>query len=228
MTSTKNIENTKLFVVSASLLLLSLAFIAFLQVNHARAEGILTGQMGVGAQGPNVTMLQQFLATNSRIYPQGLVTGNYGPLTQAAVKQFQIAYEIASPATPGFGRVGAITLARINTLLTQGLAIDVSAPEITKPDVTTGSNSATITWQTNEQAKSRVYYNTSPLYEQEVLHPFQEPLVNGQLVSDLQLNSNHEIMLSGLSRGTQYYYQIVTFDSAGNVSLSQPGTFSTD
>ncbi len=46
-------------------------------------------QLHVGSRGPAVTMLQRFLAGNPAIYPQGLVTGYYGPLTEEAVKRFQ-------------------------------------------------------------------------------------------------------------------------------------------
>ena len=68
-------------------------------------------QMDECNSGPEVTKLQTFLAGNSAIYPEGLVTGYFGPLTKAAVMRFQTAYGI-SPV----GRVGPITLNQLNVI----------------------------------------------------------------------------------------------------------------
>src|SRR3989344_5919976 len=43
----------------------------------------------VGAKGEDVSRLQQFLAKDSSIYPEGLVTGYFAALTQKAVTRFQ-------------------------------------------------------------------------------------------------------------------------------------------
>jgi len=68
-----------------------------------------------------VTNLQKFLkAMGTDIYPAGLVTGYYGPLTKAAVAKFQMNYGIVTGvSTPGYGRVGPKTMAKINELLGQ-------------------------------------------------------------------------------------------------------------
>src|SRR3990167_4471291 len=68
-----------------------------------------------------VTNLQKFLkAMGTDIYPAGLVTGYYGPLTKAAVAKFQMNYGIVvNASTPGYGRVGPKTMAKINELLGQ-------------------------------------------------------------------------------------------------------------
>ena len=57
--------------------------------------------------------LQEFLKQHAEVYPEGLVTGYYGPLTEKAVKKFQEKYSIQST-----GFVGPITRAKINQLLT--------------------------------------------------------------------------------------------------------------
>lgn len=42
-----------------------------------------------GSSGDDVSSLQTWLASRPSIYPEGLVTGNFGPLTQKAVQRFQ-------------------------------------------------------------------------------------------------------------------------------------------
>jgi peptidoglycan hydrolase-like protein with peptidoglycan-binding domain len=61
-----------------------------------------------------VTRLQIFLSRDASVYPEKRVTGFYGDLTQAAVRRFQIKYNIVStgdPQSTGFGAVGPRTLA---------------------------------------------------------------------------------------------------------------------
>ena len=62
-----------------------------------------------------VSCLQEFLKSQgSEIYPEGLVTGNFGTLTQTAVIRFQKKHGIQDT-----GFVGPITRAKINELLTK-------------------------------------------------------------------------------------------------------------
>ena len=72
-----------------------------------------------GLRSSEVTALQQFLAGDPSIYPEGLITGFYGPLTTRAVERFQTKYGIissGSPLTTGYGLVGPKTRARLSTL----------------------------------------------------------------------------------------------------------------
>jgi len=67
-----------------------------------------------GSSGEDVRRLQVFLSHDSSIYPEGQVTGYYGALTEAAVKRWQIKFNIVSAGTPettGFGVVGPRTAA---------------------------------------------------------------------------------------------------------------------
>lgn len=69
-----------------------------------------------------VRCLQEFLKNQgSAIYPEGLVTGNFGPLTRAAVVRFQERYatEILSPLglSGGTGFFGPSSRAKVNGLL---------------------------------------------------------------------------------------------------------------
>lgn len=78
----------------------------------------LTQSLKRGSSGSDVSRLQQYLAQDPSVYPEGQVAGTYGPLTEAAVKRWQAKYNIVSsgdPATTGWGTVGARTMAAIAT-----------------------------------------------------------------------------------------------------------------
>jgi len=60
---------------------------------HAQTFQTITNSIDIDSNNENVTRLQTFLASNRLIYPEGLITGYYGPLTQAAVRNFQIGYD---------------------------------------------------------------------------------------------------------------------------------------
>ncbi len=65
-----------------------------------------------GERGDEVRKLQEYLAQFPDIYPQGLVTGFFGALTEAAVKKFQLRFALGQEGT-----VGPKTLAKINELI---------------------------------------------------------------------------------------------------------------
>ena len=72
-----------------------------------------------------VRCLQGFLKLYGQdIYPEGLITGNFGNLTKSAVIRFQEKYknEILIPAgiSQGTGFVGPLTRNKINNLLYGG------------------------------------------------------------------------------------------------------------
>ena len=77
-----------------------------------------------GMKSNEVRCLQEFLRSQgTEIYPEGLVTGYFGPLTFSAVKRFQQKYwqEILSPwglnQNQPTGFVGSTTRAKINTMI---------------------------------------------------------------------------------------------------------------
>jgi len=72
-----------------------------------------------GSSGADVTRLQQILAQDKTVYPEGTITGTYGALTEAAVQRFQAKNGIVSSGTPdttGYGAVGSRTAAAIAAL----------------------------------------------------------------------------------------------------------------
>ena len=76
-----------------------------------------------GVSGDDVKRLQQFLARDPSIYPEAIVSGYYGALTEKAVQRWQTKYNIVSSGTPdstGYGVVGPRTAAAIALLCTTG------------------------------------------------------------------------------------------------------------
>jgi len=71
-----------------------------------------------GVSGEDVRKLQSYLASDPALYPEGLVTGYFGALTEAAVGRFQIgAGVLSSKSDDGYGIFGPRTRAKLNSLL---------------------------------------------------------------------------------------------------------------
>ena len=73
-----------------------------------------------GSQGAEVRKLQECLARDTQVYPEGSITGTFGAATQAAVIRFQEKYkaDILAPSglTKGTGAVKAATREKLNEL----------------------------------------------------------------------------------------------------------------
>jgi chitodextrinase len=91
----------------------------------------------------------------------------------------------------------------------------------TTPPVITGvtaspvtSNSASITWTTDEASDSQVDYGTTVAYG-------SSSPINGAL------GTSHSQLLSGLTAATVYHYRVKSKDAAGNLATSGDFTFTT-
>jgi|GEM_PF-619660 len=60
-----------------------------------------------------VTRLQTLLAKDSAIYPEGKVTGYFGPATLAAVKRFQLKESVVASTSSAYGMIGPATKAQL-------------------------------------------------------------------------------------------------------------------
>ncbi len=69
------------------------------RIEEGRINILTTADFGAGTRGAVVEYLQKLLATDPQLYPEGLVTGYYGPLTESAVKRFQAANNIPQTGT---------------------------------------------------------------------------------------------------------------------------------
>jgi|GEM_PF-639340 len=95
---------------------------------------------------------------------------------------------------------------------------DTTAPTITAVSVSSiGTSTASVSWTTNENANSKVYYGTVT------------PLVLGSAttVSDASLVKNHSLALSGLATSTTYYIVVESKDAANNSAVSTETSFTT-
>jgi peptidoglycan hydrolase-like protein with peptidoglycan-binding domain len=199
----------------------------------AEAFTQLSGTLGLGATGANVTSLQTFLASNSSIYPQGLITGLFGPLTQQAVRNFQGAFGISQ-----VGSVGPITLAKINSLISSGVNLtgisgggvgaDVNAPIIYTPSVSTSRTGAVISWATSEPATAEVYYSPTPFQLTEAIGSGEPSIIGGSNTGDsTTLQASSTVGLQNLQPSTIYYYMVESTDASGNLQYTWPSSFMT-
>lgn len=98
-----------------------LAQIRELQGPATAPQGVALGfrfvrPLALGSRHADVRKLQEALGTDSEVYPEGLVTGYFGPATRRAVQRFQEKYGLARPGVSGYGFVGPKTRAKLNEL----------------------------------------------------------------------------------------------------------------
>ncbi len=203
--------------------LLTIALAAFVGISTAHAA--VTTTLSPGDNNPQVVELQSFLSTDTSVYPEGLVTGFYGDLTTAAVERFQCKYDIVcsgSPETTGYGRVGPVTLAKIQNLQGtggSGVSGDVSAPIIyySSIAVTPTSNGASLVWTTSEASRSRVMYGSYWPFLYATAPSFADP----------SFNSTSALVMTGLLPNTTYYYTLESVDASGNLQWTSERSFKT-
>ena len=77
-------------------------------------QAIFTQDLKIGSRSAQVKTLQEKLAKDKTLYPEGLTTGYYGSLTQAAVKRFQKKHNLAAT-----GSIDLKTRAKLNEIYGQ-------------------------------------------------------------------------------------------------------------
>jgi len=115
-------------------------------VEKAAPVAAFKRNLSFGETSDDVTALQEFLAKDPEVYPRGLVTGYFGPLTKAAVIRFQEKYvdEVLAPfgLTKGTGFVGAKTRAKLDELT--GMKTEMKENSISVDDHQTTSDQVMI------------------------------------------------------------------------------------
>ena len=117
-------HNLKIFMpigLIVALVLLASAVSVYAQTATLQ---IFTLDLKVGSKNQQVVLLQQLLSDESPdIYPEKMISGYFGPLTQAAVKRFQAKYvsEVLTPAgvNAPTGFVGSYTRNKLNKVYIQ-------------------------------------------------------------------------------------------------------------
>jgi hypothetical protein len=107
----------------------------------------------------------------------------------------------------------------VDVIFSTSVAPDTTAPVISAVNAAAATSSATITWNTDEPADSRISYGTAPT-----------ALAPGP--ADAALDSTHMLTLTGLSPNTTYYYRVRSEDGSGNNTTwpppaSPPASFTT-
>jgi PKD repeat protein len=91
---------------------------------------------------------------------------------------------------------------------------DVAAPVLTSINVQENDGSAIVTWTTDEPSSGFVFYG--------------ETGALGQAAGETEFGTEHQIVLTNLTVGTTYNYQIQSIDPTGNSSeLTSAATFTT-
>lgn len=217
---TKTINLSRIDFISIGIFL-TIIMTSFAITQSANAS--ITSQLSFGSRGSQVTELQQFLATNSIIYPEKIVSGYFGPLTKNAVLQFQAVYDI-----PQVGTVGPMTRSKINNIQSSGLGLDINAPAMSNISLQANRNSATVNWTTNEPARGQLYYDTTPVQLNEATKYGERPYISGILATNTNEHVySHSIMIQNLQPNTLYYYVTRSIDDSGNISITLPNTFRT-
>ncbi len=94
---------------------------------------------------------------------------------------------------------------------------DTTAPVISDTNIKIGSGNATISWNTDEFATSKIYYATSS--------PVDVSATSTLSISDSTLVKQHLMSLSGLATSTTYYFVIESKDASGNTARSSVLSF---
>jgi len=90
-----------------------------------------TRALSIGSRGDDVRKLQEYLSQDSEVYPEKLITGYFGPLTEKAVQNFQKKNKIISSGAPGitgYGIFGPQTRAKVQEIVQQGAGVSGVAP----------------------------------------------------------------------------------------------------
>lgn len=212
------------------------------QVQSVKIELKFSRALVRGTKGDDVKQLQEFLKTFPDVYPDGLVTGYFGPLTEMAVKRFQEKNGIES-----IGIVGPKTQAKLNELVTVGAGQSGVIP----PGLTFTDNPASVQMTSSTPPSPTATPQPTPLTD------VTPPVVSSVTVSSSTPNSVlitwvtnepatgsvnygstpsnwavtptntsyatwHSFTLSNLTSGTLYTFRVYSTDVTGNGPQGYP------
>lgn len=115
-TSTVNILNTNIIPpkITSNEIILQFSGATTSTSSTTLPSAKFTYTLKKGMRNNDVKRLQQLLATDKEVYPEGSITGYFGSLTEKAVGRFQLKYKvILSIKDTGYGIVGVKTRAKL-------------------------------------------------------------------------------------------------------------------
>ena len=137
---------------------------------------------------------------------------NISGLTASTTYYFLVSSEDAS---------GNATTSNEYSFVTEPEPLDTTAPVIsTVASTNLADNSATITWTTNEDADSMIYYSSTT-------DPVDVSDSNTELIHNTSMTQSHNENVTGLLEGTEYDYIVISTDASGNRATSTGHSFTT-
>jgi hypothetical protein len=98
-------------------------------------------------------------------------------------------------------------------------ATDTTGPQFSNLKITPSTNGSTITWTTNENTASKIFYGTTT--------PVDVNSSSTLRVTDSSSTKNHSMVLSGLQANTLYHFVIQGTDASNNMAQSAEANFTT-
>lgn len=208
--------------------------------NIALAQLEFTRSLSLGMRGNNVRSLQEFLAKDPEIYPEGSITGFFGPRTREAVKKWQ-----QKNGLPAVGIVGPKTIAKIkeNSRVKTSAPIQPTSPEPANPSepptatdssptpTTTSDDTTppTVTLTLNTPAPTNAYVEFTPNKEVTAMYEYGLTTKYGSIqeVWNQYFSSPTGTYIENLTPATTYQVRAKVTDRSGNTGYSQNYTFTT-
>lgn len=188
--------------------------------------------------GGEITKLQKYLAQDQTIYPEGLITGFYGPLTEAAVKRWQCKYGIVckgSLETTGYGAFGPQSRVKLKEIYAMALPStptptptpNVVVVGVTNPYPLDGNYSVRypienliLQWNNNlsQYSPSCAPASSYDLYLSHLSDPTKSTIFNANLKGEKYIDIINYIDVSeALEYNQVYYWRVDVHDACGNV-----------
>jgi 1A family penicillin-binding protein len=137
---------------------------------------------------------------------------------------FSLEYDTGTLLTSSAHKLKVIVTSEFGTTATDEINFYISKdtlpPTISGVGASPTKNSANISWITNENSTSQVFYDILP-------RPANTNVYTFKTAQASTYTANHNATLTGLNSITKYYYRVVSIDAAGNVAVSEEKTFTT-